>query len=113
MMPKSSNTSTKTSSSTAPAASSDRSRYRGGGTLSRQALNELNSSLPVTETLGQAMGRHGISPLIQRTILQLQRTVAMQGKLLHDQSRAVTRMQHQMYVMQDQLNQLNQPSPNR
>ena len=104
MMPKSSNTGTKTSSSTAPAASSDRSRYRGGGTLSKQALNELYSSLPVTETLGQAMDRNVISPLIQRTILQLQRTVAMQGKLLHDQSRAVTRMQHQLYALNCKLN---------
>ena len=98
----STSTSTKPStetSSTAGAVPSDRSRYRGGGTLTKQALNELYSSLPVTETLEQALDRHGISPLIQRTLLALQRTVAVQGKLLQDQSRAITRMQQQMYVL--------------
>ena len=82
----------------------NRSRYRGGGTLSKQALNELYASLPVTETLEQALNQHGISPLIQRTLLALQRTVAVQGKLLHDQSRAITRMQHQLYALNCKLN---------
>jgi len=57
--------------------------------LRKQVIAEMLSTMPNPDSTDAA----------QRCILQLQRKVAVQDKLIHDLSGAVTRLQQQLYAI--------------